>query len=122
MRIPIDLPAWNDLQKHAAATRDQQMRDLFAKDPKRAESFSSRWNEILLDYSKNRITADTLNLLHKLLREAKVEELRDRMFRGEKINFTENRTDLVAVSKSLTSSIRGLCSLKFLCRSSVGHF
>ena len=94
MRIPIDLPAWQELEKHAAATRDHQMRDLFAKDPKRAESFSSRWNDILLDYSKNRITADTLTMLRRLLKEAKVEELRDRMFRGEKINFTENRSVL----------------------------
>ena len=94
MRIPIDLPAWQELEKHAAATRDHQMRDLFAKDPKRAESFSSRWNEILLDYSKNRITADALTMLRRLLKEAKVEELRDRMFRGDRINFTENRSVL----------------------------
>ena len=94
MRTPIDLPAWHSLQKHAASTRELGMRDLFAQDPRRAETLSLHWNEILLDYSKNRITADTLNLLHKLLREAKVEELRDRMFRGEKINFTENRSVL----------------------------
>lgn len=70
------------------------MRDLFAQDPKRAETFSLRWNEFLVDFSKNRITADTLTLLRKLLQEAKVEELRDRMFRGDKINFTENRSVL----------------------------
>ena len=94
MRLPIDLPAWKSLQDHASATRDVQMRDLFAKDPRRAETFSLRWHDILLDYSKNRITAETLSLLHQLLKEAKVGDLRDRMFRGEKINLTENRAVL----------------------------
>ena len=70
------------------------MRDLFARDPKRAETLSLRWNEILLDYSKNRVTAETLTLLRQLLKEAGVEALRDRMFRGERINFTENRAVL----------------------------
>ena len=94
MRTPIDLPAWHSLQRHAASTRELGMRDLFAQDPRRAETFSLRWNEILLDYSKNRITSETLSLLRKLLKEAKVEELRDRMFRGDRINFTENRAVL----------------------------
>ena len=94
MRVPVDLPAWKSLQTHAAATRETQMRDLFAKDAKRGETFSLRWKDILIDYSKNRITAETLSLLHQLLKEAKVGELRDRMFRGEKINFTENRSVL----------------------------
>jgi len=94
VRLPIDLPAWKSLQDHASATRDVQMRDLFAKDPRRAETFSLRWHDILLDYSKNRITAETLSLLHQLLKEAKVGDLRDRMFRGEKINLTENRAVL----------------------------
>ena len=94
MRIPVDLPAWKELEKHALATRDLQMRDLFAKDPRRAESFCLRWNDMLLDVSKNRITADTLVLLRNLLSETKVEELRDRMFRGDRINFTENRSVL----------------------------
>ena len=94
MRIPIDLPAWKKLEKHAEATRDLVMHDLFDQDPRRAESFSIRWRDILLDYSKNRITADTLTLLRQILKEARVEEQRDRMFRGEKINFTENRSVL----------------------------
>ena len=94
MRRPTDLPAWQELEKHATAMRDVPMRDLFARDPKRAETFSLRWNEFLVDFSKNRITSDTLGLLRKLLQEAGVEELRDRMFRGDKINFTENRSVL----------------------------
>ena len=94
MRNPIDLPSWKELQKHASVIRNLPMRDLFAKDSTRAETFSLRWNEILLDYSKNRITVETFKLLHKLLQEARVEELRDRMFQGERINFTENRAVL----------------------------
>jgi glucose-6-phosphate isomerase len=70
------------------------MRDLFAKDPNRATTLSHRWNDLFLDYSKNRVTSETLHLLRQLLNEAKVEELRDRMFRGEKINLTENRSVL----------------------------
>jgi glucose-6-phosphate isomerase len=70
------------------------MRDLFAQDPKRATAFSHRWNDLFLDYSKNRITPETLKLLRQLLQEAKVEELRDRMFHGDKINLTENRSVL----------------------------
>ena len=70
------------------------MRDLFAKDPNRFEKFSLRFDDILLDFSKNRITDETLRLLLDLARYAKVEEWRDRMFSGEKINITENRAVL----------------------------
>ena len=70
------------------------MRDLFTQEPNRATTLSHRWNDLFIDYSKNRITPETLKLLRQLLQEAKVEELRDRMFRGDKINLTENRAVL----------------------------
>ena len=54
MRTPIDLPAWHSLQKHAASTRELGMRDLFAQDPRRAETFSLRWNEILVAMQMSR--------------------------------------------------------------------
>jgi len=92
MRIPIDLPAWKALASHAPTI--PPMRELFAKDPNRASTLSHRWNDLFIDYSKNRITPETLKLLRQLLKDAKVEELRDRMFRGEKINLTENRAVL----------------------------
>ncbi|MBM4455716.1 MAG: glucose-6-phosphate isomerase [Verrucomicrobia bacterium] len=91
---PSELAAWKALQAHAAATRASPLRDLFTQNPKRGEIFSIRWQDLLLDYSKNWITTETLVLLRTLLQEAKVEELRDRMFRGEKINSTENRSVL----------------------------
>jgi len=107
MRIPVDLPAWKELEKHAVATRGLQLRELFTKSPQRAERFSLRWNEILLDYSKNRVTAETLSLLHRLLRESKVEELRNRMFSGEKINFTETRSVLhIALRRPANQPLR----------------
>ena len=92
MRIPIDLPAWKALASHTPTI--PPMRELFAKDPNRASTLSHRWNDLFIDYSKNRITPETLKLLRQLLKEAKVEELRDRMFRGDKINLTENRAVL----------------------------
>ena len=90
MQLPIDLPSWKKLADHAGSV--PPMRDLFAQDPKRATAFSHRWHDLFLDYSKNRITPETLKLLRQLLQEAKVEELRDRMFHGDKINLTENRS------------------------------
>lgn len=70
------------------------MRDLFRSDPQRFDTFSLRFNDFLLDYSKNRITETTLKLLFQLARERGVETWRGRMFRGEKINVTENRAVL----------------------------
>ena len=92
MTTPIDLPAWKALAGHVG--RLPPMRDLFVQDPKRAGHFSHRWHDFFLDYSKNRITAETMQLLRQLLRKARVEELRDRMFRGDRINHTENRSVL----------------------------
>jgi glucose-6-phosphate isomerase len=87
-------PQWKALESHYQAAQKLQMRDLFAQDPKRFDKFSLRFNDILLDFSKNRITDETLRLLLDLARFAKVEEFRDKMFAGEKINITENRAVL----------------------------
>lgn len=87
-------PAWKALAAHYQKISSTHMRDLFAQDPKRFEKFSLRFDEILLDFSKNRITQETLGMLLELARQAKVEEWRDRMFRGDKINITEDRAVL----------------------------
>jgi len=87
-------PAYQALQKHYAQIAPKHMRDLFQEDPSRFDKFSLRVNDILLDYSKNRITSQTMRLLLDLAREAEVEQWRDRMFAGEKINFTEKRAVL----------------------------
>ena len=70
------------------------MRALFAQDPQRFEKFSLRFGETLFDYSKNRITEETMRLLFDLARTANVEDWRERMFRGENINTSEDRAAL----------------------------
>src|ERR1700728_371308 len=85
---------WKSLSAHYEKISSVHMRELFAQDPKRFEKFSLRFGDILLDFSKNRITEETLRLLLDLARFAKVEDWRDRMFRGDKINITENRAVL----------------------------
>jgi glucose-6-phosphate isomerase len=86
--------AWQALGAHQQEIVALHMRDLFAADSARFEKFSLRFNDILLDFSKNRITEETLILLLNLARESHVEDWRERMFSGEKINFTENRAVL----------------------------
>ena len=88
------LPAWKALEKHFAEAKSLQMRELFAGDPQRFEKFSLQFKDILFDYSKNRITEQTLALLLQLAREAGVEEKKAAMFAGEKINVTEGRAVL----------------------------
>jgi glucose-6-phosphate isomerase len=87
-------PAWLALLRHHEEMRDVHMRDLFAGDPGRFDRFSLRLGDLLVDCSKHRVTQETLRLLFALARQAGVEEWRDRMFRGEKINGTEDRAVL----------------------------
>ena len=85
---------WRALQDHYRSMSQRHLRDLFTEDPGRFRSFSIRFGDLLFDYSKNRISADTLALLVRLARERDVELWREKMFRGEKINTTENRAVL----------------------------
>jgi len=86
--------SWQALARHANDLRSVRMLDLFAADPHRFERFSLRFGDFLVDFSKNRITEETFALLIALARQARVEEWRDRMFAGERINVTENRSVL----------------------------
>lgn len=88
------LPVWQKLSQHQQNIASLHMRDLFAQDAKRFDKFSLKFADILFDYSKHRITDETLPMLFQLAREAKIEEWRDKMFAGEKINITENRAVL----------------------------
>lgn len=90
----INTPAWLALQDHYKRVNKIHMLDLFEQDPDRFERYSTQFNDMLLDYSKNRVTDETLKLLFDLARQAKVEDWRDRMFSGEKINNTEGRAVL----------------------------
>jgi glucose-6-phosphate isomerase len=94
MTRAADTPAWQALAAHHRAIKDLHMRDLFAADPQRFERFHIEACGILLDYSKNRITGETLPLLCELARSAGIESWRERMFAGEHINNTEDRAAL----------------------------
>ncbi|GHT12769.1 glucose-6-phosphate isomerase [Planctomycetales bacterium] len=90
----IHSAAWLALQKHRQSFETVTMRQLFADDPKRFDKFSVLFGDILFDYSKNRITEETVKLLLDLAKETKVAEYREKMFNGEKINCTEQRAVL----------------------------
>jgi len=94
MSRPINLPAWYDLEKHQRKMADVDMRDLFDRDPHRFERFSLCLGDVLLDYSKNRITSETMALLFNLAREADLAGKIEAMFSGEKYNNTEKRAVL----------------------------
>jgi glucose-6-phosphate isomerase len=86
--------AWAALAAHCETVRDVHLRDLFATDPERASRCTAQGAGLFLDYSKHRITADTLPLLLELARIANVEARREAMFAGEHINVTEDRSVL----------------------------
>lgn len=93
-----DLHAWQALQQHHASVgKTIVLKEEFEKDPSRFEKFSRTFTntvdgkDILFDFSKNFVTDETLDLLVKLAQEANLEKLRDDMFKGEHINFTEDR-------------------------------
>ncbi|HEY79819.1 MAG TPA: glucose-6-phosphate isomerase [Caldilineae bacterium] len=94
MSTPTQLPAWKALESHYEAMKDVHMRDLFAADPHRFEKFSLRFDDILFDYSKNRITEETMGLLCDLARQARLKGAVEAMFSGQKINVTEKRAVL----------------------------
>ena len=92
---PIDqTPEWAALVAHHATLRDRHLRDLFAEDPGRADRMAAEVAGLCLDYSKHRITDETVSLLLALARAAHVEARRDAMFEGARINVTEDRAVL----------------------------
>ncbi|HTA79887.1 MAG TPA: hypothetical protein VK720_10090, partial [Terracidiphilus sp.] len=86
--------AWKALQTHYKQIKTEHLRDLFAKDPKRGERMTVEGAGLFLDYSKNRITDETLKLLLQLAEESGLKERIQAMFIGEKINITEKRAVL----------------------------
>ena len=106
-----DTAAFQALQAHHATAVQWHLRDLFAQQPDRFERMHVRAAGLLLDYSKNRLNTDTLDLLLSLARERGVETLREAMFGGEKINFTEQRavlhTALRAPADDRTAQVDG---------------
>ena len=90
----VERAAWNGLQSHAQQIKGKHLRDLFAADSARGDRFTLEAAGIFLDYSKNRITDETLKLLLQLAEESGLRDKMEAMFRGEKINITENRAVL----------------------------
>ncbi|TDI77954.1 MAG: glucose-6-phosphate isomerase [Betaproteobacteria bacterium] len=92
--------AWLALQAHQSAMAQQHLRELFARDSQRFNRFSLKFNDILMDYSKHPVCHETISLLLVLARQQRLEDWITRMFRGEKINDTENHA-------ALHSALRG---------------
>ena len=89
-----DRRAWKALESHCLRTKKLHLRKLFAADPKRGTRLTAEAVGLFVDYSKNRVTDQTLKLLMQLATESRLRERIDAMFRGDKINITENRAVL----------------------------
>jgi len=87
-------PAWQALRFHHAAIETTHMREMFQDDPARYEKFSLKLDDLLFDYSKNRINGQSIKLLIELAEQAGLQAWIERMFRGDKINSTEQRASL----------------------------
>lgn len=95
--------SFSDLNRHYASFSDRKMMDLFDTDPERVKKFSIKWNEFVLDYSKNIISEETIRLLINLAGECGLAEAIQGMFGGEKINKTENRMVLHTALRDRTA-------------------
>jgi glucose-6-phosphate isomerase len=96
----LDLPAWHALGQHAEGLRQRHLRQLFADDPLRGERLTAEAAGIYLDYSKNRIQSETIDLLLRLAADCQLEERIAAMFRGEHVNVTEQRAALHAALRA----------------------
>jgi glucose-6-phosphate isomerase len=91
---PRETKAWKDLENHFSEIREKHMKELFSDDNNRFENFSYRFNDVLVDCSKNIITSETLKLLLDLAHEVDLGDAINKMFSGDKINSTEDRSVL----------------------------
>ena len=91
---PTQTAAWQKLEAHFAQVKGLKMQDLFAADANRAVQFHIEWQDFLLDFSKNRITAETLHLLQELATEVQLKDAIEKYFAGDLINQTEQRAVL----------------------------
>src|ERR1700682_3479628 len=103
---PTATPAWQALTVHYDKIKTLHLREMFATDPGRGERFVAEGAGVYLDYSKNRITEETLRLLLRLAEECGVATWRDAMFRGEKINITEGRAAFHVALRAPKGSVR----------------
>jgi glucose-6-phosphate isomerase len=95
--------SWRSLEKHFNKVSKLHMRELFLKDSQRFKKFSLKYNDMLVDYSKNRITEETMQLLFRLAENSNLRNWIGKMFEGEKINFTEKRAVLHTALRNRTN-------------------
>jgi glucose-6-phosphate isomerase len=88
---PTTTKAWSQLESHFNKMKEVRMQQLFNEDPTRADLFKIEWQDFYIDYSKNRITSETIDLLLELAKEVKLKDAIKAQFGGEKINQTEDR-------------------------------
>src|SRR3990170_1576004 len=91
---PTKTESWRNLTAHFRKIKNIHMKDLFTADPKRFDNFSIQFNDILVDYSKNRFTEETSTLFLELAEEVNLRDAIEKMFTGDKINETEDRAVL----------------------------
>jgi len=103
---PTTLPAWQQLEQEFDRIKDTHMRDLFAEDPERFERYSLKINNILFDFSKNRMDQAVMDQLIALAQQADVAGWRDRMFNGDTINHTEHRSVLHTALRNFSNEPR----------------
>jgi glucose-6-phosphate isomerase len=101
---PVTTDAWKKLKQHHASMKNVHMKDLFSKEPDRHKVFSLKFEDMLVDYSKNIITGETLKLLLELANELQLKDAIEKMFSGDRINETENRAALHVALRNLTGS------------------
>jgi glucose-6-phosphate isomerase len=101
---PTQTQAWKALEAHAEGMKSAHLRDLFAQDPRRYEAFACCFEHILVDFSKNLLQRQTLDLLLALARECKLPEAIEKMFAGDKINETEGRAVLHVALRNLSDA------------------
>ncbi len=99
-----EMKEWTELERHAETMKKVHLRDLFVEDPKRAEHYSMQAGSLFLDYSKNRVTRDTMKHLMDLATASGLRKAIDAMFGGEKINATEHRAVLHTALRGRTAS------------------
>ena len=96
---------WKELQCHFAGMQERVMQEMFKDDLSRAAAFRIEWNDFLVDYSKNRITKETMKLLFSLADEVHLKEAIKSYFGGDKINETENRPVLHTALRSTQDAV-----------------
>jgi glucose-6-phosphate isomerase len=101
---PTKTKSWKKLKEHYRVMKNRSMLDLFRQDPKRSSRFSVRFEDVLVDYSKNIMTKETFRLLLGLARECKLKEAIERMFTGDEINETEGRAVLHVALRNCSNS------------------